>query len=184
MTVKNAGNRAGKEIVQLYVRDVESKVIRPVKELKDFAKVELAPGVRKTVTMRLDKRSFAFYDVELKDWRVEEGEFEILIGKSSRDIVLSNMIRVKSTTSVQKQATCNSTVGDVLVNPATRQVMVQVLKEHNPFGAASGEDFGDSTDMMEAFMKYLPLRALVSFVGGAITEEHLEQSIAQLNESK
>ncbi|MFD0698457.1 beta-glucosidase [Paenibacillus sp. GCM10027628] len=179
--VKNTGNRAGKEIVQLFVRDVESKVIRPMKELKGFAKVELAPGEQKTVTITLDKRSFAYYDVDTKDWRVETGEFEILIGKSSRDIVLVDTVRVESTAAIRAKATRNSTVGDLLADPATRPVIEHILKQRNPFGAA-GEDAGDASDMMEAIMKYLPLRALIAFSGEAMTEEHLERILAQLNQ--
>ncbi len=85
--VTNTGSMTGKEVVQLYVADKESTVIRPVKELRDFAKVELAPGETKTVTFTLDKRAFAYYSVRIHDWHVETGEFDILIGKSSRDIV-------------------------------------------------------------------------------------------------
>ncbi|MGO4546250.1 beta-glucosidase [Paenibacillus sp. 2TAB23] len=178
--VKNTGNRAGKEIVQLYVRDVESKVIRPVKELKGFAKVELAPGEQKNVTIRLDKRSFAFYDVERKDWRVETGEFEILIGKSSRDIVLSDTVRVESTTPVRSKANRNSTVGDLLADPVTRPIIATILQQRNPV-VAGGEGAGDASDMMEAIMKYMPLRALIAFSGGAMTDEHLEEILAQVN---
>ena len=75
--VKNIGNRTGKEIVQLYVQDNESSVIRPVKELKGFEKVELAPGEEKEVSFILDKRSFAYYNTEISDWDVETGDFTI-----------------------------------------------------------------------------------------------------------
>lgn len=87
--VKNTGSMAGKEIVQVYVRDVESSVFRPAKELKGFAKVALETGEEKEVTIKLDRRAFAFYDVKQKDWIVETGDFEILVGASSRDIRLS-----------------------------------------------------------------------------------------------
>lgn len=84
--VTNTGNLRGKEVVQLYVADTKSSVARPPKELKGFAKVELAPGETKTIEFTLDDRSFAFYDPEKKRWIVEPGAFEILIGSSSRDI--------------------------------------------------------------------------------------------------
>ncbi|MDR0696587.1 MAG: glycoside hydrolase family 3 C-terminal domain-containing protein [Christensenellaceae bacterium] len=84
--VENIGSLEGKEIVQLYVKDLESSVFRPDKELKGFFKVTLDVGQKKTVTMDLDRRAFAFYDIETSDWQVENGEFEILIGASSRDI--------------------------------------------------------------------------------------------------
>src|SRR4051794_31416877 len=71
VNVKNTGIAAGKEIVQLYVKDLESSVIRPEKELKGFEKVQLQPGEEKMVIFTLDKRAFAYYNVELKDWHVE-----------------------------------------------------------------------------------------------------------------
>ncbi len=86
--VTNIGKREGKEVVQLYVHDVEATVPRPVKELKGFEKVELAPGETKTVTFRLAERDLAFYDVVSKRWVVEPGEFDVLVGSSSRDIRL------------------------------------------------------------------------------------------------
>ncbi|MFH0878644.1 MAG: glycoside hydrolase family 3 C-terminal domain-containing protein [Lentisphaerota bacterium] len=84
--IKNTGKRMGKEVVQLYVHDVESRLPRPVKELKRFKKVELAPGETKRVTFRLDERSLSFYDPAAKRWVAEPGEFDLLVGSSSRDI--------------------------------------------------------------------------------------------------
>lgn len=92
--VKNIGAVAGKEIVQLYVRDLQSTVFRPEKELKGFAKVELQPGEETEVTITLGRRAFAFYDTGSKDWVVEAGEFEIMIGASSRDIRLKSTINL------------------------------------------------------------------------------------------
>ena len=86
LTVKNSGTRAGKEVVQLYVRDVQSSLPRPPKELKAFAKVSLAPGETQTVQFELDARAFSFYDPSRKQWVVEPGEFKLLAGSSSRDI--------------------------------------------------------------------------------------------------
>ena len=94
--VKNTGSLAGKEIVQVYVRDVESAIFRPDRELKEFAKVSLEPGEEKVVRFGLDKRAFAFYDTHSKGWRVESGEFEILVGASSRDIRLKARIHVEA----------------------------------------------------------------------------------------
>lgn len=98
LAVKNSGQLAGKEIVQLYVRDVDSTVFRPAKELKGFEKVDLKPGEEKQVSFNLGKRAFAYYNAVLGDWHVESGEFEILVGSSSRDIRLSGMVRVNSNT--------------------------------------------------------------------------------------
>jgi len=89
--ITNTGQRAGKEIVQVYVRDVQAHLQRPEKELKAFAKVELAPGERKTVTLSMARDALAYYDDRAREWVAEAGEFEVLVGASSQDI------RVRST---------------------------------------------------------------------------------------
>lgn len=93
--VTNAGDVAGKEVSQLYVKDKLSTIYMPDKELKGFEKSELMPGETKTVTITLDKRSFAFFNVNQSDFEVESGEFEILIGASSRDIRLRSTVTVE-----------------------------------------------------------------------------------------
>ncbi len=95
--VKNTGDVDGAEVAQLYVSDVESTIYRPVKELKGFKKVFLKAGEEKEVEITLDKRAFAYYNVNINDWHVESGEFKILIGASSRDIKLEASINVEST---------------------------------------------------------------------------------------
>ena len=82
----NTGNRAGAEVVQLYVHQDKCSVPRPPKELKVFKKVFLHPGEKQTVTLTLDKRSFAYFSEKQNDWVIEPGKFEFLIGSSSRDI--------------------------------------------------------------------------------------------------
>jgi beta-glucosidase len=90
--IKNTGNVPGKEIAQLYVRDIESTAFRPDKELRGFAKVDLQPSEETEITITLDQRAFAFYDAPSREWVVESGDFEILIGASSRDIRLAAML--------------------------------------------------------------------------------------------
>jgi beta-glucosidase len=89
--VSNTGKRAGSEVVQLYIRDCVSSVTRPVKELKAFQKVWLEPGEMKTVALDITPASLAFYDVNMK-YVVEPGEFEILVGNSSRNTDLLKVI--------------------------------------------------------------------------------------------
>lgn len=94
--IKNVGDTDGAEIAQIYVHDCESTIYRPVKELKGFKKVFLKAGEEKELTVELGKRAFAFYNVNLGDWMVESGEFDILVGASSRDIRLSKAVTVTS----------------------------------------------------------------------------------------
>jgi beta-glucosidase len=84
----NTGDRAGAEVAQVYVADAHSTVPRPPRELKGFAKVSLQPGETRRVSVELDRRAFAYYDVAAGDWQVTPGTFGILIGSSSRDIAL------------------------------------------------------------------------------------------------
>ena len=84
--VTNTGNRAGKEVVQLYISDKEASVMRPEKELKGFAKVELEPGQTKEVSFVIDAEALSFFDDKKHEWVAEQGEFEALVGAASDDI--------------------------------------------------------------------------------------------------
>lgn len=100
-TVKNTGDKDGAEVAELYVSDVESTIFRPEKELKGFKKVFLKAGEAKTVEITLDKRAFAYYNVNIHDWHVESGAFKILVGASSRDIRLETAVEVTSTVAAE-----------------------------------------------------------------------------------
>ncbi len=95
--IKNTGDVDGAEVAQVYVNDVESTIYRPVKELRGFKKVFLKAGEEKEVSIDLDKRAFAYYNVNIGDWHVESGDFKILVGASSRDIKLEANVYVEST---------------------------------------------------------------------------------------
>ncbi len=176
VTVKNTGKLAGKEIVQLYVRDIDSSVIRPEKELKGFEKVELLPGEDKVVFFKLDKRAFAYYNTEIGDWAVEGGSFEIQIGKSSRDIVLTELITVKATNLINKVYTRNTTIGEILRRPEKTKLLEDELRQMN-------EAFGGGEDLLGAgaFFKNLPLRALIAFNSASFKEENLKEVLDKLN---
>lgn len=95
--VRNTGKIDGAEVAQIYVADKESTIFRPVKELRAFEKVFLKAGEEKEISVRLSKMAFAFWNININDWSVETGEFDILVGASSRDIKLSETIIVEST---------------------------------------------------------------------------------------
>lgn len=182
--VTNTGSVTGKEVVQLYVADKESTVIRPVKELRDFAKVELAPGETKTVTFTLDKRAFAYYSVKIHDWHVETGEFDILIGKSSRDIVLSKTVTVESTVKLPFVYTTDTTIGDVKRDPKAWELVQQVIKggilgDLQP-SASEAANEAISNEMNAAMEEYLPLRGPISFTG-KVTMADVQALVDKLN---
>ncbi len=95
--IKNTGSVDGAEIAQIYVADKQSTIYRPIKELRAFKKVFLKAGEEKEISIDLSKRAFAFYNVNISDWCVETGEFDILIAAASNDIRLSQAITVTST---------------------------------------------------------------------------------------
>jgi len=97
--VKNTGKIDGKEVVQVYIRDVESSLGRPVKELKGFSKVDLKAGEEQTVTIKLDRDALKFWDDSRNYWKAEAGDFEVLVGNSSANVPL------KCTTKLEKTLT-------------------------------------------------------------------------------
>jgi beta-glucosidase len=94
--IRNVGERVSQEVVQLYARDLESKVARPMKELVAFAKIELAPGQSETIRFELCARDLAFWDPGQSNWVAEPGEFELLVGASSRDIRGRALLRLNA----------------------------------------------------------------------------------------
>jgi len=90
----NTGDRAGADLAQVYVADDHSKIARPAKELKGFAKVALQPGETKHISINLDARAFAYFDPAAKQWRIAPGTFGILVGRSSEEIVLKGFVAV------------------------------------------------------------------------------------------
>ena len=85
--IQNVGEVAGSEVIQIYSRDMEASVERPPQELVGFEKVHISPGERKSVSVTVKTEDLAFYDTSKKSWVIEDGDFRLLVGKSSREIV-------------------------------------------------------------------------------------------------
>lgn len=94
--IKNIGNMKGKEIAQIYISQENSSIFKPKKELKEFEKVELDVNEEKEIKIVLNKKAFEYYNPETFKWSVEQGKYKILIGKSSKDIVLEKEIFIES----------------------------------------------------------------------------------------
>ena len=182
--VTNTGNMAGKEVVQLYVKDCTSSAIRPEKELKGFKKVFLNPGETKTVTMELDKRSFAWYNTELHDWFAASGEYKLLVGTSSRDIHLEGRIHLNSSQELPMHVHMNTTLGELFRNPKTSETAKELIAKYisamNVGEESSSEAASEAIteEMTEAMTDSMPLRALVSF--GGYSREELTEIIEKL----
>lgn len=183
LTVKNTGNVNGKEIVQLYVKDTESSVIRPEKELKGFEKVSLKPGEEKRVAFILNKRSFAYYNTDISDWYTEYGKYEILVGSSSDDIRQKTEIYVSPTNVPIVKYTLNNTFGDVLSTPTGEVIFKDVVSSLVESANYQDRDLaGSELEMIKAIFGETPIRAIVSFCGvESITRELLSSLIRQLN---
>ena len=121
--ITNTGKVAGKEIVQVYVHDQKSLLVRPEKELKGFAKVELKPGETKTVSIQLDFRAFAYYHPEYKQWITEDGDFDLLIAASAADIRQTLTVKLESTLSLPCLLDKESTIREWLADPRGRTVL-------------------------------------------------------------
>lgn len=177
--VKNTGKIKGKEIVQLYVRDVKSSAIRPEKELKGFTKVELEPGEEKKVTFSLGKRAFAYYNVDIKDWHVESGDFEILAGGSSKDIALKDIISVKSSITIRKKFSRNSTIGDLMGDPVSVKIAQRILDDLK--NSDLYNSFKENAGFFKAIIRNTPLRSLTIF-DNIVSEEMINRIVQELND--
>ena len=178
--VTNTGDRAGKTAVQLYVRDPKSTVRRPVRELRDFAKVALQPGETKTVSFTLGKRAFAYWEPRCHDFYVESGEFVIEIGESSRDIRLCQSVQVECTTPLSFTVTENTTIGQLLRHPKGKIVIGRMMKSSALHHVDQTESMGEGSErMMQGMMMGIQLGALVSY--GRLTRKQLKDLIATLN---
>jgi len=141
--VTNTGGVAGKEVVQVYVHDHKSSLVRPTKELKAFVKVELQPGETKTVTLALDFRAFAYYHPAYKQWITEDGEFDILIAASSHDIRCRQTVTLKSSLKLPGLLNRESTLRDWMDDARGRHVFISTLKK---LPAEVQEGFGGVKD--------------------------------------
>ena len=94
--VRNSGKRAGDEVVQLYVRDVEASVKRPKKQLMAFERISLRPGESRTVSFTVSPERLAFWDEKRKAWVLEPGAFEVMVGSSSADLRLKGEIKAST----------------------------------------------------------------------------------------
>ena len=173
--VTNTGQVAGKEVVQVYVHDQKARLVRPYKELKGFAKVELQPGETKTVTIPLDFRAFAYYDPAYRQWVTEDGQFEILFGASAADIRSSTTVTLQSTLNLPSALNRESTIRAWLEDPhgkAAFEPMYRQLIEHtNRVFGGGDEGHGDDIGMdPTSFLLDMPLLNILNFQENSLTQ--------------
>ena len=189
VAVKNTGNVAGKEIIQLYLHEQSPAVRRPEKELKAFNKIALAPGEEKVVTFKLSKRDFAYYDTGLHDWNVRSGKFCVLVGGSSRDLPLKETIEVQTTTQiVYPKLTRNSMLKDFQNHPKGNAFYPQLLEVSamdipSESEALSPEEAAEKRKLrmfVMAFLDEMLVKKLPAISEGRFTDEKLDEILQQV----
>ena len=183
--VTNTGSRPGKEVVQLYVAPPKGDVIRPVRELKGFEKVELAPGETKMVSFTLDGRAFSYWNTQIHDWHVESGTYRLQVGQSSRRIVLEESVYVESSVHLPVHYTLDTTFGDLQKDPKAMELLAPymgldaLVKKEGEESQAAAEAI--SSQMKDAMVRYMPLRGAFSFGGHEVDPAQLQEILDRLN---
>jgi beta-glucosidase len=188
--VTNTGNVAGKEVVQVYLHDHKSRLVRPPKELKGFTKVELQPGETKTVALALDFRAFAYYHPGYQQWITEDGEFDILIGSSSSDIRCVQTVTLQSTLELPSLLNRQSTLRDWMEDPRGKRVFAPLFQQMvAPMQAAfgGGQDRKSAVGMdSTGFLMEMPLLNILHFQENALPmppEDLVDGLLAQVGQN-
>lgn len=178
--VRNTGALAGKEVVQLYVSDLNHTPGRPAKELKGFRKVFLAPGETKTVTMELTARDLSYWHEELGDWYAPSGCYRICIGHASDEILLTTDVTFSTEKQLPMVVTTATTVGELLNDPRTAHVIRQMMAQMGGGDPSMIENADPSQKaMLEGMMMGMPLKSMIAF--GVIDMEQAVNLIDMLN---
>jgi beta-glucosidase len=183
--VKNTGSRSGKEIVQLYVGEDQSRLVRPPKELRHFTKLELAPGESRSVRFELGQRDFAYYDVRLHDWVVDSGRFTIFVGGSSAGPFQTGSVRL-SVERPYPPLSRDSMLKDFAEHPRTKAGYRQQLDALIALFAGTADAAAETPeqrkarDMAEAFLSELPVWKLPALSQGKFSEKDLEELLARV----
>jgi len=180
--IKNIGGVTGKEVVQLYVKDIESTLERPEKELKKFAKVELKAGENKTIEFELNERDFSYFDAKKDRWIAESGSFEIWIGASSRDIRQKARFELESTKEVPLAFDEYTFFKTYWNHPQTREL----LKAKMPRWIASFVPEGKTVDeaQFNDFMIEHPLIKYPYITGGEVSMDDVMQIVEESKKFK
>ncbi|WP_039778646.1 glycoside hydrolase family 3 protein, partial [Nocardia cerradoensis] len=173
VTVTNIGDRAGKYVVQLYVATSAGPVRRPARELRAFTKVALDPGAAQTVELALDRRAFAYYDVERGDWAVAGGEYVVQIGENAERIVAERAVSLAGDAQLL-ELSLESTVGEWFGHPTVGPRLLESM-------AAGLTD--EQRQEAEANMHLLemissmPMSQFVAFTGVELKDDALHSLI-------
>jgi beta-glucosidase len=179
VTVRNTGERSGREVVQVYTALPGSRVQRAPRELKGFASVELAPGESREVTVTVRRADLAYWHVRAERWVVEGGEYAVEVGASSRDIRATATVSVAGD-EVRLPLTRESSLGEVLAHPVAGPLVQQALAGMSQMmeGASAIMPEGVS---MERMMASFPIGRIGMMAGGQVTDEMIDGLLAAAN---
>lgn len=173
VSVMNTGVVDGAQVVQVYVSDPEVSVTRPVNELKGFAKVHLRPGETQRVAVALDQRAFSFWSVRHQAWVVEQGDFTIHVGTSSRDLPLEHTLSVAAP-SITAPLTRDSTLQEWVSDETGRRVLEEA--------AGAGATMNALSDELVGVIGSMPMSTLASFGGMALSHDALDRAVVTWQE--
>ncbi len=177
VTLRNDGERAGAETVQVYLRQLAPSLVRPDRELVGFRKARLGPGETAEVVIPIEPERLAYFHDGHGRWVIEPGDYELLVGVSAADIRATLPLTVAAGTLPREAYTLAHVMGDVYHDPQGRVVVDFLLEQsgRDPLSLAAGDDF------MAAVFRNLPFKKLASFSGGAVTVEMLQGLLFLIN---
>ena len=180
LDVRNAGERAGAEVVQVYVQKLCGTALKPRMELKGFAKVKLEPGQSGHVKLNLNMRAFSYWNEKAGAFVTDSGKYRVLVCASSQDVRAAFDVTLHSTSAYRPVYDRNSCLGAILRDEAACERVKPLLDAF--LGAMEKpDDDADMANMMRRMMEYMPLRGLSMLSGGLFGEEQLNELLELLN---
>jgi beta-glucosidase len=179
VTVTNTGKLRGKEVVQLYVRDEQASVQRPEKELRGFAKLELQPGESRDVQFVLSARDFSYFSTRHDRWLAESGDYQLLVGASSRDIRLRQPVTLQSTAKLNYRFTEYSFFREFWSNAKLRPLLINLMPRWIASHVPDGKSLDDAK--IEDFLQDQPMIKFPYFTAGEVSADEVHAFIEACN---
>jgi beta-glucosidase len=180
VTITNSGDRAGREVAQVYTSLPGSGVVRPPHELKAFAVIHLAAGESHEVTVDVRREDLAYYETRVGGWIVEGGEYAVEVGRSSRDIRVHGNVAVDGD-KLAIPLSLNSTLGELMADPVAAPLVMQGLGQL--MGGNDGAGLNADPEML-MMMSSFPIGRFASFAGPDFDPVQVEQLIAAANAAR
>jgi len=176
VTVTNSGERAGKHVVQVYVATSAGPVRRPARELRAFTKIALDPGESRTVTLRLDRRAFAYYDIEQADWAVAPGTYTVQIGNSATEIVAEAALSLPGDRRPPRPLTVDASLGEWFAHPVVGPELIARLRASLPADRRE-PDPEEAEEQARMLRMVVPMPMSHFFLNGPLTQDDRDQLV-------